>query len=179
MLEIGPGDGKIGPEWVTVDAVKKPHVDHVAQWGADPLPFKPNTFNLVYASHVLEHIPWFRTIDALKDAHRIIRPGGKIEVWVPDFAYLVRCYRDGMCGDDWRKHNDDDDPMVWMNGRIFTYGGPQGLADPNWHRAVFDYDYLSLCLRKAGFTLVEVNNGKPRGHNHGKINLGAIAYKVV
>lgn len=177
-VEIGPGDGKIDSDWVTVDVVKKPHIDHVAQWGADPLPFENNSVSLVYASHVLEHIPWYRTIDALTEAHRIICLGGRIEIWVPDFDYLVKCYHNETCGDDWRKFNDHSDPMLWLNGRLFTYGGPGGLGDPNWHRAVFNEEYLCACLKRAGFGLVERINGKPRGHDHGPINLGVTGCKV-
>lgn len=180
FLEIGPGDAPLGPEWETVDCRARVGIDRVGLWGSsEGLPYDADQFDLVYASHVLEHIPWFNTARALADVHRILKPGGVFEVWVPDFAYLIRCYLRRECGDDWRKFNDDSDPMVWLNGRLFTYGGPDGLGDPNWHRAVFDERSLQDHLYNAGFKLIERidTKEKPRGHDHGPINLGMRALK--
>jgi SAM-dependent methyltransferase len=140
-------------------------------WGDDPLPFVDGAFDLVYASHVLEHVPWFQAAFAASEAFRVLAPGGKLEVWVPDFAYLVDCYRIGICGDDWRKHNEKNDPMTWLNGRLFTYGGPGGLGDPNWHRSAWDWGSLHNLFREAGFADIE-RLAKPRGHDHGPINIG-------
>ena len=181
-LEIGPGPSKIGLEWVTVDCrcraggpLGGPR-DKIATWGQDALPFEDASFDLVYVSHVLEHVPWFRAKFAAAEAFRVLAPGGALEVWVPDFEYLVKCYQRGMCGDDWRKHNENDDPMTWLNGRLFTYGGPEGLGDPNWHRAAYDWNNLFKLLKSAGFAGI-ARLCKPRGHDHGPINLGMTGRK--
>lgn len=174
-LEIGPSEGtRISPTWETLNSLGT--ADYKAEWGTDPLPFPDDHFYLVYASHVLEHIPWFKTITALKEVHRILEPMGHIEIWVPNFKYLVSCYLNRIPGDDWRHENPHDDPMLWLNGRLFTYGGPLGLGDPNWHRTVFDQAYLRQCLEEAGFhSITELS--KPRGHDHGPINLGLTGTK--
>jgi ubiquinone/menaquinone biosynthesis C-methylase UbiE len=172
QIEIGPGDTRIGDDWVTVNAIDTAVTDRVCEWGEMPLPFEDGTASLVDASHVLEHVPWFKTVAALQDVHRVLQRGGTLEVWVPDFAYLVACYRQGKCGDGWRYANPEGDPMVWLNGRVFTRG-----PEPNWHRSLFDERYLTQCLHKAGFKTVVRNEGKPRGYDHGQINLGVIATK--
>lgn len=174
-LEIGAGDSKLSQEWETLDRLTKPYgPDHYCCWGEQPLPLEDASIDLVYAAHVLEHVEWFQTHYALLEVHRVLKPGGVFEVWVPDFQYLVECYLGRKCGDEWRHKNTTDDPMLWLNGRIFTYGGPLGLADPNWHRTVFDFQYLSDCLTRAGFKeVVRIDKTeKPRGHNHGSISLG-------
>lgn len=171
-IEIGPGDTRIGDDWVTVNAVPSSITDHLCELGVDRLPFNDGVADIVYASHVLEHVPWHQTVEVLGEIHRIIRRGGTLEVWVPDFSYLVACYREGKCGDGWRYANPEGDPMVWLNGRVFTRG-----PAPNWHRALFDERYLTQCLHRAGFKTVVRNNGKPRGYDHGQINLGVIATK--
>lgn len=173
-LEIGPGPSRLGDDWITLDSIGAP--DYLAEWGTDKLPFADNWFDIVYASHVLEHVPWTKTLAALGEAYRVLRPGGTLEIWVPDFEYLVKCYLNGTLGDDWRHENPDNDPMVWLNGRVFTYGGPLGLADPNWHRALFDRWYLGQCLTQAGFRSIDFLK-KPRGHDHGPINLGMSGIK--
>ena len=58
-------------------------MDYVYDAGK-PLPFEDNTFDLVYASHVLEHIPWYKVEEVVKEWVRILKPGGVLEVWVPD-----------------------------------------------------------------------------------------------
>lgn len=45
------------------------------------LPFENDTFDFVIANHVLEHVPnWF---ESFKELARVVKPGGKIEVWIP------------------------------------------------------------------------------------------------
>lgn len=171
-LEIGPGKRRILPGCITTDCTARDGVDVLSNWGHVPLPFKDGEFDLVYACHVLEHVPWWKTQTALKDVLRILKPGGCFEVHVPDFNYIIQCYFHGACGDDWRKFNPDNDPMVWVNGRIFTHGP----NDDNIHRACFDKTSLRQHLTQAGFINIGHDN-KPRTNNHGRINLPAIAYK--
>jgi predicted SAM-dependent methyltransferase len=163
QIEIGPGPYPLDG-FESVDCVGAPN--HWACWGVDRLPFDDNSVDLIYASHVLEHVPWQKTGDALAEAYRILKPGGSIEVWVPDFEYIVECYRYRTCGDSWRRDNPEGDPMKWINGRLYAYGD---LA--NHHRATFDAEYLGDCLRRAGF-VQRSKLTKPRGYDHGPVGLG-------
>lgn len=171
-LEIGPGRKRhqrvAGFETIGLGG----HCQTEHEWGATPMPFTDGTFVEIFSSHCLEHVPWFRTVFALRDAYRILVGGGVLEVWVPDFEYLISCYHDRRCGDDWRVHNEDGDAMTWLNGRIFTYG-----PGANWHRAVFDAYHLSRCLTKAGFVDVVRLTERTRGVGHGEIDLGMRARK--
>lgn len=40
------------------------------------LPCPPNSYDTIFASHVLEHIPQERLFDVFNDLHQIIKPGG-------------------------------------------------------------------------------------------------------
>ncbi|MGE3376462.1 MAG: methyltransferase domain-containing protein [Vicinamibacteria bacterium] len=172
-LEIGAvRAGPVGAGFETLDALAG--ADHRARWGEEPLPFPDEVFGEVYASHVLEHVPWFLSVAALREAHRVLAPGGLLEVWVPDLRAIVDSYLAGRCGDGWRKHNPDGDPLLWLNGRLFTYGP----GDENWHRAAFDAEHLTACLTRAGFARVEVTRRRTRGVSHGPIDLGALAWKA-
>lgn len=150
-----------------MDMLPAPYVDVLHDARNLPLPFVRGQFTLVYMSHVLEHIPWTQTVSFLQEIHRILEPGGVVEIWVPDFEKIVQSYLSKTPGDPWRKFNPAGDYMTWVNGRIFTYG-PE---DENWHRAVFDYQYLVQCLEAAGFHTTK-RLTKPRGYDHGPINLG-------
>lgn len=175
-LEIGPGDHPVFencPEytWVTAGPAG---CNAVVRWGYERLPFKTDEFSLVYASHVIEHIEWSKTIDALKEVHRVLKPEGTVEIWTVSFDYLVDCYLQEECGDQWRRDNPLGNYMLWIAGRIFGYPNP----DQPWneHRALFDYDHLEHCFCQAGFRSVNKLN-VPRGYDHGKVNLGVRATK--
>lgn len=169
-LEIGPGQHPL-PGCDTLDCVGSP--TWPAEWGAEPLPIPDGHYAEVYASHVLEHVPWFKSLEALREVWRILQPGGLLEIWVPDFAAIVRAYLSGECGDQWRRHNPEGDSMAWVNGRLFTYGP----AEPNWHRACFDFAYLSRLLALARFTQIERIPKRTRGKSHGPAELGVRAIK--
>jgi predicted SAM-dependent methyltransferase len=169
ILEIGPGDKPIeGAETLNVSEIP---ADFHATLGSEKLPIEDEQYDLVYMSHVLEHVPWFQTNFALNEIYRILKVGGSVEVWVPDFGYLSYCYIEGQFGDNWVRLNNREHPTKWVASRIFSYG-----PGANWHKAIFDRDYLKFCLEGAGFMGVE-NLTTPRGYDHGKINMGMVGYK--
>ena len=171
-LEIGPGQWKLeGAD--LLDSEPRDDLTYQATWGEHPLPIPDALYDDVFASHVLEHVPWMHTKAALQEVLRILKPGGKLEVWVPDFKFIVENYRQQKCGDGWRVHNPQANYMKWVNGRIFTRG--PGLE--NFHRAVFDEEYLRWCLYDAGFAKSVRLAYKKRGRSHGDLEIGMEAFK--
>jgi len=174
QLEIGPGDCRLPGEWTTLDCVARPGiVDQVARWGAEPLPFPDESFELIYAAHVLEHIPWYETVAALTEAARILVPGGRLELHVPDLAVLVRAI-DAQCCPDYHVEQNLNQELHWMHWaaeRLFHLGPAEA-----WHRACFNDAHLRWCLARAGFVEPERLDHE-RGADHGVINLGLAARK--
>ena len=168
-LEIGPGKDPVSKDWDLLDMVDRPNLTYKHDLRKLPLPIENNTYDLVYMSHILEHIPWTKTIETLEEIRRILKPGGTVEIWVPDLAKLVGAYLnpERVKMDGWYKFNEEKDPVRWFNGRLFTYGP----GEENWHRAAFDEPYLRRCLKKAGFKN-QTKLESPRGYDHGWINLG-------
>ena len=166
-LEIGPGTHPVNRQWDTMDIVGSPTYRHDVR--ILPLPIHSQKYDLVYMSHILEHVPWFQTVDLLKEVHRILKGNGIVEVWVPDFKKIVDAYICQKPGDKWFKFNEDKNFMTWINGRLFTYGP----GEENWHRATFDEPFLREQLKKAGFRHTSPLK-KPRGYDHGMINLGVV-----
>jgi SAM-dependent methyltransferase len=183
-LEIGPGENRIqGFETLNIRWNKS--VDYVAD-ASKPLPFSDNTFEIVYASHVLEHIPWYKVQDTLREWTRILKAGGQLEVWVPDGLKICKALVDfELRGenyiekDGWYRYNPEKDPCKWAAGRLFTYGDGMGNPrSPNWHRSMFTPRYLRLLFEKAGLTDIrQLNPQDVRGYDHGWINLGMIGTK--
>lgn len=175
-LEIGPAEKRQDGPWVTVDAVERPGVvDHICRWGEEPLPFADETFERVYASHVLEHIPWFQTLDALREAWRVLVPGGTLEVHVPDFHLLATAAIYEYCPDTHAEGglNQELHWMHWVAERLFHVG-----PDPQWHKACFNASHLRWCLRRAGFDEI-TSMPRENGGQHGIVDLGMLAVKPV
>jgi SAM-dependent methyltransferase len=183
-LEIGPGSGRIRG-FETLNIVGGRNVDYV--WNAERrLPFRAETFSVIYASHVLEHIPWFRTERVLKEWVRVLAKGGRLEIWVPDGLKICQAFIEAeeqggerFQQDGWYRFNEEKDPCVWASGRIFSYGDGSGYRNhPNWHLAVFSARYLEEALKRAGCSRVErLDQSQVRGHDHGWINLGVCGVK--
>jgi SAM-dependent methyltransferase len=179
MLEIGPG-GKRLAGFETVNFMFGRHIDYVCD-ATKRLPFTVDTFEVIYASHILEHTPWYQTQDVLREWIRILRPGGWLEIWVPNGLAICKAFVDAetegldpLINDPWTRFNEQRDPCRWASGRIFTYGDGSGrINDPNWHRAMFSPRYLRNCLEEAGLEdVTEMDRSEVRGYDHGWINLG-------
>ena len=179
QLEIGPGPKRIdGFETLNVRAgLSIDYVHDVAR----ALPFKDETFDLIYASHVLEHMAWYQTQAILNDWVRTLKVGGRLELWVPDGLKIAKAFVDAEYGlsneidrDGWYRFNPTKDVCVWANGRVFSYGDGDGSPlSPNWHRALFSARHLSGLMRSAGLVdVAPLDRTEVRGHDHGWINMG-------
>lgn len=184
FLEIGPGLNRL-EGFETLNIIDGKSVDYIADI-SQKLPFSDNSFDLIYASHVIEHVPWFLQKQLFSEFYRILKHNGKIEIWVPDFKKVLETatayYQTGknLTGNDgWYRFNEEKDVMLWANGRIFTYG--DGTANPmsfNWHRCVFTQEFLTKLYTEAGFSsIAPMDRSEVRGFDHGWINLGVKATK--
>lgn len=84
-LDLGCGpykrDGAIG-----LDRVALPGVDVVHDLERFPYPFPDDSFDIVYAMSVLEHLDDF--LGAMEEIHRLLRPGGRLLLETPHFSGL-------------------------------------------------------------------------------------------
>lgn len=89
-LNLGCGED-IREGFLNMDIVKGRGVDLIHNLNKFPWPFKDNQFEVVYASHVLEHVD--DLVETMAEIHRILKPNGKLIVRVPHFSCGVS-YRD-------------------------------------------------------------------------------------
>jgi SAM-dependent methyltransferase len=68
------------------------------------LPFPDGDFDAVYHSHVLEHFPREGALRFLREAVRVLRPGGIMRVVVPDLEQIARVYLDKLVQGDEADH---------------------------------------------------------------------------
>lgn len=90
LLNLGCGR-RTHPAWINADLVPaSPEVRHVDL--RERLPFDDESFDAVYASHVLEHLSPAGATRLVGEIHRILRPGGVARLVVPDLEGLCRAY---------------------------------------------------------------------------------------
>jgi predicted SAM-dependent methyltransferase len=89
-LNLGCGN-HYHPEWTNVD-IASTEEGVIACNLTQGIPFPTASFDVVYHSHVLEHIPKTEAEFFLKECSRVLRPGGILRVVVPDLEQITRTY---------------------------------------------------------------------------------------
>lgn len=139
-LHIGGEEAKDG--WTVLNVQPGPHVDIVADCrdlGALPDAAAAE----VYISHTLEHLGYQRELSAaLGGMHRILRPGGRLMISVPDLDVLCRLMI----------HEQADTALRFHVMRMM-FGGQSDEWD--FHKVGFTADLLAEYLGQAGFTDIE------------------------
>jgi predicted SAM-dependent methyltransferase len=131
-------------EWEILDALPGPHVDHLGD-ARDLSRFADGTFDAVYASHVLEHFDYAGALpDALREWRRVLVPGGRLYISVPNLEVLAAFVvdRDTLSFDE-RFH------VMRM-----IFGGHTTAYD--FHYVGLDIDFLEHFLGQAGFSSGEL-----------------------
>lgn len=79
------------PGYINIDARGFEHVHHVGEIQTLPM-FEDSSVDLLYASHVIEHIDRKKLPNVLEEWLRVLKPGGTLRFGVPDFDGLVKIY---------------------------------------------------------------------------------------
>ena len=149
-IHLGCGQ-KYLPGWYHVDALPLDHVDHVGR--VEDLSFVPDgTAGLIYACHVLEHFGRHTYLDALREWHRVLRPGGVLRLAVPDFGAAAKLYAAGGL------------PRGIEDVRGLVTGGQRDEYD--FHGMIFDEPSLSAALREVGFAETRLWDWRTTEHAH-------------
>jgi predicted SAM-dependent methyltransferase len=143
-LELGAGDKKDIPGWLTTD--QYPGADFVMDL-LKPFPVPDNTVSMIYSSHVLEHFYTDQMEFVLSECRRILKPDGVISVCVPDSRiYLAAYLNPGSF--------DAEKYCTYKLGYRFysriDYLNYQAYMGGN-HRHMFDLDNLLAILEGNGF----------------------------
>ena len=135
-LHIGGREKRDG--WTVLDSEARDHVDHVGD--CRDLSFLNNeSCEEIYASHVVEHLGYDQGVgQALKEFHRVLVPGGRLRLSVPDMDTLCSLF----------VH-----PQTTLNEKFhlmrMLFGGRLDAADV--HLTGFNFEFLRDFLTRAGF----------------------------
>ena len=130
-LHIGPGNTYL-PGWINVDIFSNVRADIYSS--ALALPYERETFELIYASHVLEHFSRHMILAALTHWRDLLSSGGILRLAVPDFEAVCLYYLR---------------TRELKNIMGLLYGGQDN--DLNVHKVSFDQYTLTEMLEKVGF----------------------------
>jgi len=144
-LHIGGTEAKEG--WKILNIAPGPDVDFLGDCRT-LTQFDDNSVERIYASHVYEHLGYQELDPALREAKRVLIPGGLIQISVPDLATSARLILDPKS--TWRDH-------------YFILGLMYGLQEDayDFHKIGLTGKLLSAFLEHAGFS--DIKRVKPFG----------------
>jgi predicted SAM-dependent methyltransferase len=91
-INLGCGS-RYHPDWINIDIAQTgPKV--VAHDLSKGIPFPDNSCDVIYHSHLLEHLRRPHAFRFMHDCFRVLKPGGILRVVVPDLEQICRVYLD-------------------------------------------------------------------------------------
>lgn len=135
--------GKVRSQgWEVLNALPGPNVDHLGN-ANDLSRFADLSFETVYASHLLEHLDYKEELQrTLREWLRVLQPGGKVQISVPDLEVLAGLILD--------KKLTMPDRFMAMR---MIFGGH--MDDYDYHQVGLTAEFLSGFLRDAGFVDIQ------------------------
>jgi predicted SAM-dependent methyltransferase len=138
-LRLHIGGEEVKPGWRIVNVQDGPDVDFLGDVTTIAQQFEAESVDEIYASHILEHPGYDKALpETQKEFARILKPGGKIYIAVPDLAALSKLF---------------GHPNADLNARIHIMRIMfRGRTDPyDVHCVGSDQDILGFFLGQVGF----------------------------
>ncbi len=147
-IDLGCGDHK-KDGYLGLDNRRDSSADVLADVRA--LPFRNLTVDEINASHILEHFPRSTTSAVLREWHRVLKPGGSIQLFAPRLEhYALLTLFAALLGAT------IDHILPYLYGTQDYQG--------NYHFTGFTAGSLKSTLELAGFSQVRVRRGRqPQG----------------
>ncbi len=110
-----------------------------ANWDIFDIPMNDDSVAQVFAYEVVEHLPTTKVLDAFKEIHRVLKPGGNIVLVVPDLIDTIENFI--------KKPNDE-----FSLARIYGSQTHEG----QYHKTGFTDKRLFTLLALAGFKKISM-----------------------
>jgi SAM-dependent methyltransferase len=167
-LHLGCG-AHILPGWINIDTVQRPGAPSIHLDIGD-MPFVAGSVTEILAEHLMEHLDFAAEQRVWREIARVLRPGGRFRVEVPDFDWVCRSFVDAT--DDWRDFyqvgNCDhyggcgrDTGQRWGILQTMFFGNQNG-AD-QYHRSAYTEQKLRSIAALLEFASVEVERTFNKG----------------
>lgn len=140
-LHIGGKEVKEG--WELLNAMEFDGVDHLMN-ATDLSKFEDNTFSVIYASHIVEHLDFVGELfETMAEWHRVLKPGGTIHISVPDLDILCAMMID----------KKQLDTQIRFQVMKMMFGGH--IDEYDYHKVGLNLEFLGGVLNQAGYENIE------------------------
>lgn len=176
VLDVGAGHGlllsfltELGHECHALDVQDQPTANpdtygkgitfQLCNVEVDPIPYPDESFDAVVCCQVLEHFSHSH-LPAMKEIRRVLRPGGIVEVDVPNavsFRNRSRMLRGKHITYDYEEHYLHAAPILYKGMSFF----------PRRHNREFTKSDLEILLRASGYREIDVQFLKSRRYREG------------
>ena len=147
-LNLGCGPNRASLNVITLDPAGWKSVDVFAAYNPDEcydfslgIREQDDTIRTIWLGDALEHCVKWRVAGVLKDCYRVLMPGGKLLISVPDMATVMP---------RWLAGELELDGLIW--GHQDEIGGGNDVGDS--HRIGFTESTLFAALKTAGFSVM-------------------------
>jgi predicted SAM-dependent methyltransferase len=134
-LDIGAGNTRRDNDFKTVDFYTEADIK-AQMW---EIPVEDNSVDEIWSSHALEHVPIVKVHPTLLEWFRILKPGGRAEIQVPNFDYIAKYW---LTGSD----------RAWAEMIVFGNQAHEG----EYHKSAFTTAGLRADLEAAGFIIKRI-----------------------
>ena len=164
-LNVGASPIWEQPGWHTLDHKLSENTEFGIAGDASNIELPDQSCDIVFCSHVFEHIPHVKLPSIIAEMNRVLKTGGVLRVLTPDLAKIARAYVDGdeeffkaALSEDESLRTDIGLGGTFMNF-IVSPGQDSALLSRDLstfiagyaHLYSYDYKMLSTILQRLGF----------------------------
>lgn len=154
-LDIGCGL-EVEEGWIGIDPAGEGKDNIIARLAWD-LPYDADTVDEIRCHHALEHFDPEMLNEVMWEWRRVLKPGGTVEITVPDAAYVLQYLLD---------HPKES----WAH--VMVYG--RGLWAGDEHLTAWDAGKLSSLVYLAGFRLIDTTTEWDESHQQNSVRVLAV-----
>jgi glycosyltransferase involved in cell wall biosynthesis/predicted SAM-dependent methyltransferase len=152
-LNLGCGNKRM-EGFVNCDIVDIKEVDEIFNFYE--IPYQDNTISEISSEHALEHVPKEKAKQAIKEWFRVLKPGGVLNLYIPDLELCALGY---VNGDNKRTVNGYPE-KEWYKMTLFGAQTAENGSDAEhqFHLTGFSKNEIREILEDAGFIIDYLNN---------------------
>lgn len=127
--------------------------------------FMNDSVDEILMVEVLEHLPFKDTLKVLQEIHRVLKPGGKIHIQVPDCGSMMEMFVRGEIGEAIPHKPESVEQVMTLrnltgkrvhpNRFLMAFCGAQKYGVPDIHKNIFWKERLQDFLEEAGFEKID------------------------